>query len=192
MSLVDELAKLEQLHRSGALSDSEFTTAKAALLSGATAGTEQGLGGHLADQLAEVRYQNELAQIDREWEIERQQYMIRSRYGIEQVPTAGMGIGIAVVGGVFGVFWTIMAFSITSAAPDVGPFSIAKVIFPLFGVLFTGAAIGFGIYACSKAQKYQEALEAYKGRRARVRPEQAAFADRPREHDDFRDKFKPA
>ena len=34
MSLVDELAKLDELRRSGALSDAEFTKAKAALLSG--------------------------------------------------------------------------------------------------------------------------------------------------------------
>jgi hypothetical protein len=171
MSLVDELAKLEQLHRSGALSDLEFTKAKAALLSGAPPGSEQQLGEHLAEQLAEVKYQNELAQIDREWEIERQQYLIRGRDGIVHVPTAGMGIGTAIVGGVFGVFWTIMAVSITGGAPDVGPFAIAKVFFPLFGVVFTVAAIGYGVYAHSRANKYQAAFAAYKARRARIKPE---------------------
>jgi hypothetical protein len=169
MSLVDELAKLEELRRRGALSEDEFTRAKAALLSGASPGAEQPLGEHLADQLAEVRYQNELAQIDREWENERQQYLIYGRYGTAQVPSAGMGIATAVIGGIFGVFWTIMAFSITSSGPDVGPFAIAKVIFPLFGVVFIVAAIGFGIYTYSRAQKYREAFQAYQERRARVR-----------------------
>jgi hypothetical protein len=80
-----------------------------------------------------------------------------------------MGIGGAVVGGVFGVFWTIMAFAITGSAPDEGPFTIAKVIFPLLGVLFTGAAIGYGIYCYSRAQRYQQAFQAYQARREAFR-----------------------
>ena len=56
MSLVDELTKLEELRRSGALSEAEFTKAKAMLLSAAPAGSQQQLCDHLADQLAEVRY----------------------------------------------------------------------------------------------------------------------------------------
>jgi hypothetical protein len=166
MSLVDDLAKLEELRRKGALSEAEFTNAKGKLLSGAPDGGPQ-LGEHLADQLAEVRHQNELAQIDREWEIERQQYLIRSKYGIAHVPSVGMGIGTAVFGGAFGLFWTIMATATTWAAPDVGPFSIAKIVFPLFGIIFIVAAISYGAYCVSKAKKYQEAFDAYKARRAR-------------------------
>jgi hypothetical protein len=173
MSIADELSKLEELRRSGALSETEFAQAKAALLRGAPAAAEPQLGQHLADQLAEVRHQNDLAQIDREWEIERQQYFISDRYGRRQVPTAGMGIGMAVIGGVFGLFWTIMAFSITGGAPDAGPFAIAKVIFPLFGIVFIGAAIGYGIYCYSRAQQYQQAYEAYRARRERANAEKA-------------------
>ena len=168
MSLADDLTKLEDLRRSGALTDAEFAQAKAALLNGAPAGTDQPLAEHLADQLAEVRHQNDLAQIDREWQIEREQYLIPDRWGRRYVPTAGLGLGGAVMGGVFGVFWTIMAFAITSGAPDVGAFSIAKVVFPLFGVVFVAAAVGYGLYAYSKAQQYQAAFRAYQDRRARA------------------------
>jgi hypothetical protein len=192
MSLVGELAKLEELWRSGALSDAEFTKAKAALLSGTSAVSEQELGEHLADQLVEVKYQNELAQIDREWQIEREQYLIQGRHGMAHVPTAGMGIGAAIVGGVFGSVWTIMAVSITGGAPDEGPFSIAKVFFPLFGIVFTMAAIGYGVYAYAKAQKYQEAFAAYKERRARVKVEPSTAADRPREQGTSSNHVKPA
>src|SRR5262245_9661928 len=170
MSLVDELAKLEELRRSGALSEAEFTKAKAALLSGAPAGSEHQLGEHLADQLAEVKHQNELAQIDREWQIERQQYMVQGRYGTTHVPTPGMGIGTAVVGGAFGLFWTIMAIAITGGAPDEGAFSIAKVCFPLIGIVLTAGTIGYGIYTYSRAQRYQQAFATYQARRARVNP----------------------
>ena len=103
-----------------------------------------------------------------------------------------MGIGMAVGVGIFGVFWTIFAASMTSGGPDFGGFGVAKVIFPLFGVVFTVGAIAYGIHIYSKAQKYQEAFAAYKARRAHVKPEQAAAADRPREHGVSSDKVKPA
>ncbi len=170
MSLVDEIQKLEDLHRRGALTDEEFTRAKAALLAGPAAPAGEPLGQHLSDQLAEVRYQNDLAQIDREWQIERQKYLLSDRYGRWQVPTAGMGIGIAIGGGLFGAFWTVMAIAITGSAPDFAPFAVAKIVFPLFGLLFIGAAIGFGIYCYRRAQQYESAFAAYQARRRAVRP----------------------
>jgi hypothetical protein len=72
-----------------------------------------------------------------------------------------------------------MAVSITGNAPDFGAFAAAKVFFPLFGVVFTLAAIGYGIYACTIAQKYEEAFAAYKAQRARVKPEPGNAAGRP-------------
>ena len=169
MSIADELTKLEELRRSGALSDEEFAQAKARLLN-APAAPEQPLGQHLSSQLAEVKYQNELTRIDREWEMERQQYMVRDRYGARYVPTAGLGIGTAVVGGLFGIIWTVVAANLTSNAPGGGS-GIVEVLFPLFGVLFTGAAIGYGLYAATTAQQYKRAYEAYKARRDAVRRE---------------------
>jgi hypothetical protein len=171
MSIADELEKLEDLRRRGVLDEAEFARAKAALLDQTPAQEEQPLREHLADQLAEVKHQNELAQVDREWEIERQQYMIADRWGRRHVPTPGMGIAVAVIGGAFGLIWTIMAVAITGSGPDVGAFSIARWAFPLFGIIFVAAAISFGVYSHSRAQKYQQAFEAYKARRARVRPQ---------------------
>ena len=170
MSIADELTKLEELRRSGALSDQEFAQAKARLLN-APAAPEQQFGRHLSEQLSEVKYQNELTRIDREWEMERQQYMVRDRYGARYVPTAGLGVATMIIGGLFGGLWTVMAVAITGDAPDVGGFTIAKVIFPLFGVLFIAVGIGWGLYAVNKAQQYQRAYEAYKARRDTVRRE---------------------
>jgi len=187
MSLADELQKLEDLRRGGTLSDAEFQQAKAALLAGGTAAAEQPLGQHLSNQLAEFRHENELARLDREWEIERQQYLIADRYGLRHVPTAGMGIGAAVVGGVFGAIWLVMAVSITSGAPDFGPFAIARLVFPLFGVLFILAAVGWGIYCHSRAQKYDAAFRAYRTRRNQVAPEQFRMSQRHAEPDDAAD-----
>jgi hypothetical protein len=94
--------------------------------------------------------------------------MITGRYGRRHVPTTGMGWGTAAVGGIFGAFWTIMAFTITSGAPDVGGFAVAKVFFPLFGVAFTVGAVMYGVYIVRKAEEYNRAFAAYQQRRAAV------------------------
>jgi len=171
VSIVDELQKLEDLRRSGSLTDEEFAQAKATVLAGPTSSTDEPIGQHLSEQLTEVRYQNELARVDREWEIERQRFYITNRYGARQLPTTGMGIGIATVGGIFGLFWTIMAVSITGTGPDAGAFGVVSVVFPLFGVLFIVGAIAFGIYCYSRAQEYQKALAEYHSRREAIQPE---------------------
>jgi hypothetical protein len=168
MSLADDLAKLEELRHSGALSESEFAKAKQAILSGSLNADQHQLDEHLV----EVKYQNELNRIDREWDIERQQYFITNRAGVRGIPTTTDGTVSAVAGGVFGTLWTILAISMTSSGPDAGPFSLVKVIFPVFGVIFTAAAIGYGVNAYNKAQKYQRAFWAYKGRRSRVKRKQ--------------------
>jgi hypothetical protein len=176
MSIADELAKLEELRRGGALSESEFARAKAALLNATAPPPGEQLGDHLSAQLEEVRFQNELAQIDREWEIEREQYMITDRYGRRHVPTtAGSAIvGMVVVG--FGVVWTVVAFIMAQSGsrflenhPGAGPAeSIIPWVFPCFGVLFIIGGIAMSIYSHSKAKRYQQAFQAYQRRRAEL------------------------
>ena len=175
MSLAEEIKKLEDLRWNGTLTDEEFARAKAALIAKLEDEAEPGHKGEaaaaVAGQLAEVRYQNELARIDREWEAEQEKYMIANKYGVRHLPTKGQGVAVAAVVGVFGLFWTIMAFSITSGATDEGPFRIVKIFFPLFGIAFTAFGIYSGIHAVRKAEEYNRALAAYQERRAAVKPE---------------------
>lgn len=171
MRLADELTKLDKLRRSGALSEAEFEKAKAALLIEIPAAETPPLAQQVSAQLAEVKYQNELARIDREWAIEREQYMVRTRYGTRTVPTSGLGVTMAIVAGVFGALWTIMAFVITNAAPDVFPFSVVRFVFPLFGLFFIVFGIGFGIHTYRRAKLYEERFQAYQSRRHRIQPE---------------------
>lgn len=169
MSLADELHKLEALRRAGALTDAEFAQAKALLLSGQPAP-----GQHLTDQLAEMQYQNDLARIDRDWANERESYYVTGRYGQRNLPSAGAGIATAVIGGGFGAFWTFTAYSMSQAGPRIGNGISPGDFMPLFGVMLTLAAIGYGIYLYSRAHAYEQALAAYHARRARVElgPEQ--------------------
>jgi len=194
MSLADELTKLEELRRSGALSELEFARAKAAILNGAVPGSDHSSAQAMSEQLAELRYQNELARLDREWEAERERYLTTTRYGVRQVPSPAMGTATAIIGGIGGILWTVFATALTGSGPDFGPFAVAKVVFPLFGVLFTCAAIGMGLYKRSQALRYLQAHEAYLARRAALRPEGSrrdAFPSPPRtptdsEASDFR------
>lgn len=163
MGIADDLLKLDQLRSSGALTDSEFAQAKSLLLTNPPANPQ--VAPLLENELAEVKHQNELARIDREWEIERRQFLIVNRYGKSFIPTVGMGIATAIVGGIFGLFWTAIALTITNASPAMTPgngtFGIVGIVFPLLGFLFTLAAVGRGVYCCIRAQQYNEAFSTY-------------------------------
>lgn len=171
MSLADDLTKLEELRRTGSLTEKEFAQAKAKLLAGDVPPAPDAVVEKLGEQLAETRYQNELARIDREWQIEREKYMLTGKYGRRFIPTVALGGFIAVGGGLFGVFWALVAFGITSAMPDRDGFAGAKVFFPLIGVLIPIGAVAYGVYVINKANEYSRALAAYQKRRAAIKAE---------------------
>ncbi|HEY1190083.1 MAG TPA: SHOCT domain-containing protein [Gemmata sp.] len=175
MGLADELQKLEDLRRNGTLTEAEFAQAKAAVLTrtaAAPAPASAAPGAEkLGEHLAAVRYQNELERIDREWAMERERYMITGKHGRRYIPTVNGGIIAAVVIGAFGAVWTATSFAVTSGAPDFGGFGVARVLFPLFGVVFTVFGIGYGVQAANKATAYTQAHAAYQRRRSAVRPE---------------------
>ena len=107
-----------------------------------------------------IKRQNELEQLDREWQMRREQYLTRDRNGNTVQPGAGGGIVIllgSLLVGAFGIFWTV---SLLNAG---GPPMMA-----LFGVVFTIAAVGGGIFAMVKTQGYREAEQAYQRERARL------------------------
>lgn len=178
MSLADDLTKLDDLRRTGALSEEEFARAKEALLNAPPVPPPpaEPLGEHLAAQLEEVQFQNELAQVDREWEREREKYMVVGKYGQRYLPTTGTSAigGVIMVG--FGLVWTIgasvMAFGVNQVFSDheMAPkaFSIIPCLFPVFGVLFICLGIVLSVHSHRKAREYQQAERAYRRRRADV------------------------
>jgi len=147
MSIADELLKLHTLHKEGMLTDAELEQAKASLLANPP--------GPAAGQLDELRHQNEIAQLDREWQIEREQYMVAGRYGSRYIPNKAMSVigGVLIAG--FGTFWTIMAAGMGA------PF-----FFPLFGVVFVLAGIGMSVFSFVRASQYADAYRRYQHRRA--------------------------
>ncbi len=119
---------------------------------------------NLTDQIAKLTAQQKVADLDRNWELEQQNFMITGKHGNKRLPdSTGAAIGGVVVT-VFGLFWTIMAFGITSNSPFGG-----AGIFPFFGILF----IGFGIFSAfsthQKAGEYQRAKSKYNRQRTEMR-----------------------
>jgi hypothetical protein len=162
MNLSDELRKLQQLRDEGVLNADEFAQAKAAVLARESAETKLQTADH---RLSELQFQTELARLDREWQMERERYMVSGRYGSKHVPSEGSSalMGIAVVG--FGIFWTIMAASMG-----------APMFFPLFGVFFIGMGFFQSVNSYTKAGQYKQALKVYEERRAELIAQRATSA----------------
>jgi len=119
----------------------------------------------LSSRLDDLTTQNELAALDREWELKREDFIVSGNDGHPIIPTVASSIIGGVMITVFGSVWTAMAGSITAIFPPWGPFGIAKVAFPLFGVLFIIGGIATSIVSCSKAIKHREAERRYHRRR---------------------------
>ncbi|MEQ9408708.1 MAG: hypothetical protein RIK87_13310 [Fuerstiella sp.] len=119
----------------------------------------------LSERIDDLSSHTEVATLDREWEFEREKYMVTGRDGSRHIPTEGGSIAGGVMITIFGAFWTAIALGMSSAAPDIGAFSAVKVIFPLFGVLFVIFGIFSSISSFSKADDYRKAEQRYRRRR---------------------------
>ena len=111
----------------------------------------------MAQELAQLRYDSELAKLDREWEEERKQYLIKGKDGQTSEPDATSSIVGGVIAAVAGVAW--MAFA--SSMPGSGAF-------PLFGLVFIAVGIGGAIYSLTKANEMTQARQRYLLRRSRL------------------------
>ncbi len=115
----------------------------------------------LNGQVAELNRKQSLADLERRWERDREKFYIESENGRRHLPTEGTAVLGGVVAALFGIFWTIMAFSMTRNSPFGG-----TGLFPLFGVLFIGFGIFSSIHAHQKAKDYKLARKKYDQQRA--------------------------
>ncbi len=167
MGLADELWKLQEMHQRGELTDSEFAQAKAALLAGANSSGGEQLE-QLSQQMDEVARRQRVADIDREWDQERLQYLASGTTGgthnaqgqyvgggvpFTYVPTKGGSIALGAFAAVAGTAWMAFAASIGAGA------------FALFGLVFILFGIGMAVFNYNKAANYEEAHAAYLERR---------------------------
>lgn len=110
----------------------------------------------LGKKLDVLRVQNELERLDREWNLERERFMVSEKGGGRSVPSiAGSLFGLIVVG--FGIFWIFGASSMGAPWP-----------FVLFGVIFVGAALFATITGAAKASAHDTAEQQYLAARRRL------------------------
>lgn len=120
----------------------------------------------LSERIDDLHSHSEVAALDREWEFEREKYMVTGKEGLRHIPTETASVAGGVIVTVFGCFWTAMATGMAWSAPGHGVFGIVKVIFPLFGVLFVIAGVASSLSSYSKAGNYRRAEKRYHRRRA--------------------------
>jgi transcription elongation factor Elf1 len=108
----------------------------------------------MAENLGVIRIQNELEQLDREWMMQRDGFMVRGKDGSTSEPGGVGGLVASLFAAGFGVVWTIFAASMGAPWP-----------FPLFGVIFICFALFGGISTMAKGSRYQSARDEYEERR---------------------------
>jgi hypothetical protein len=151
--------------------------------SGSVSYTEAATGPALrevADRLEDIWRQNELARIDREWERERDKYMLYGApYGRRFRPSVGRSILVGTIMIVILAFWTLVA---SGAALLFGG---TYCVLPICGVVAMCFALGVAINNRDHAKRYKDAYDAYQRRRFELldsesQPPQAdAAVDRP-------------
>lgn len=124
----------------------------------------------LAQDLETLKLQNELAQLDRDWDRDREKYMVRGKNGSRTVPATAS----SVIGVVFVIAFGIFCIGVSVAGG-------VSVLVPLFGVLFIGFCIATLSMNIRKADAYANARSRYERRRRelveRIHGRKSPFAD---------------
>ena len=116
-----------------------------------------------ADGFEGVKSQNEVSKLDREWEIEREKYMIVGAYGGRVIPDK-LSHGLASIGIlVFGISWVVLAISFTGFVGQ----GWANIL-PLIGLVFMVLGLFLSLRAFQKAGQYKAAYERYQRRREEI------------------------
>jgi len=104
---------------------------------------------HLIDEVARLKLQNELARIDREWDSQRESFMVTGKDGHRSLPSKTGAIFAMVVAGGFGTFFTIFAGAMSGG------------LMVPFGLIFIGVGLFAGFNMLHKADKYERAKKRY-------------------------------
>jgi membrane protein required for beta-lactamase induction len=150
MTVADDLDRLHRLRQDGILTDEELDRARAAVLI-------DPLAPLTAEQSDEIRRQKEAAQLDREWEAERERYMVTERFGYRHIPGRTESIVLGVLNVAFGVVWVVV-----SARYELPGY------FLVIGIVVAVVGGGGSAQLTVKAGRYVEARRRYQQRRAAV------------------------
>lgn len=184
MSIVTELEKLHALHQSGGITAEEFAAAKQALIRGssdeaavhfiddtdAIPNSSSRFGNSSQSRKITIKTQSRLdrlemrqsvVELDRESMIERDNYMVRGRYGNRYIPTIWgsllSGIAFCAIGA---TSFAVTLFILTKT----GSFELLSIVLVILAICGAGASI----YDYIKAVDFKLAEERYKSDRRQL------------------------
>jgi LSD1 subclass zinc finger protein len=114
----------------------------------------------IAESVADIRRQNEVERLDREWAMRRDELLVRDKRGNASPPTAAGSVIGAAIAAVFGIGWTV--FAARMGAPG---------FFVAFGAIFVIVALVGGAMGAGRAGRYADERRAYERRRAEAMAE---------------------
>ncbi len=158
MSLADELLKLEQLRQTGSLTAAEFTSAKAALLSGYNPSSP--------DEIKQLQVDTALARLDIDWKNREKELMIVGGYGNRFIPTKNLVFTRSwTIGGLGGLFIPLSIAIFVSSLQDK---EVGALLFFFLGSGF----VLYGFWLNSHLNKfviqYKNAYDDYLEERERI------------------------
>ena len=125
----------------------------------------------LQQKLEVLRVQHELERLDREWTMERENYMVTHKGGGRSIPSATGSIIMGVIAVVFAIFWLGGASSMGAPAPFVA-----------FGVVFIIVVIASVINGVHKAGAHETGEQQYRASRRHLMQELARAEQAARQH----------
>ena len=111
----------------------------------------------LGQRLEVIRLQNEIERMDREWNMEREGYMVTEKGGGRSVPSVIGSIFAIIAALVFGGIWL-------EGTSHVG----APPLFTLFGFLVVGGIVVSAIFGIVKAGSHDTAADRYQASRRQL------------------------
>ena len=128
------------------------------------------LSDRMRDHIQRTDQRSAVEDLDRQWNQEREHYMVTSNNGAKHIPTRTESAIAGTVVTVFGAIWTLVALGMAGVFGGViagfgGLFGWIPFLFPAFGVLFIALGIYQSFSAYDKARRYEEAEAAYQKRR---------------------------
>ncbi len=111
---------------------------------------------HISENVDRLMLQNELERLDREWMMQRKNFMVRGKQGTHRAPGRSGAVAVGLFGVVGGVAWMVFALVIGAG------------FFACFGLLFIGFAIFMAVYSSRKVKQYEMAQREFDRKRAQL------------------------
>src|SRR5262249_41652061 len=106
MNIADAFEKLEVMHESGGLTDAELAAVRRSIL----AIDEDAIEAEIEEL---KRHKRELEQLDHDWQVGGERYMVTEKFGDRSIPSRWGSVVNAVVILVFGVVWIAVSLGRT-------------------------------------------------------------------------------